>query len=170
MWYVIQTESGRESYIKRLIEVYADASTYDEVFIPQRQMLKRVAGQWRPCLQPLIPGYLFVITTHVEQLAHELRGVPAFTKLLGNENLFTPLATDEAALIDNFTANEHRIVLASQAVVEGDRVKVLKGPLVGQEGLITKINRHRRTADLQMQVMGRTKRITLALEVLHKRP
>ena len=57
----------------------------------------------------------------------------------------------------------------SEGVIEGDRVIVLNGPLMNHEGRISKIDRHRRIAYLDMPMMGRTKTIKVGLEIVSKR-
>ena len=51
----------------------------------------------------------------------------------------------------------------SQGVIEGDEVKVTKGPLKGQEAKIRKIDRHKRLAFLEMHMFGRTKVVKVGL-------
>lgn len=169
MWYVIQTRSGREQYVKRLVERTVCPSCYKEVFIPRYEAMKRYRGEWIQRTFPLIPGYLFVITSDVNQLATELRQVPALTKLLGNEDMFTPLSNEEAAFVDKFTSNAHRVVNMSEGIIEGDRIVVLKGPLMNQEALIKRIDRHKRLAYLEVEILGRRKTVKAGLEIVRKR-
>ena len=54
-------------------------------------------------------------------------------------------------------------------VIEGDRIIVLKGPLVGREGWIRKINRRKRTAYLEIEMFGRTIQTKIGLGIVRKR-
>lgn len=168
MWYVIQTETGRESYVKQLIERTVAPDVYQELFIPRRRTMKRWRGEWRERIEPLVPGYLFVITGQVERLSADLRNVPALTKVLGTDNLFTPLSDEEVRVIDQFTEGKHRLVDMSQGVIEGDGVVVTSGPLMGQEALITRIDRHKRLAWVEIGILGRRKQVRLGLEIVRK--
>ena len=56
----------------------------------------------------------------------------------------------------------------STGVIEGDRVIVTDGPLVGREALISKIDRHKRLAYLDMRMFGRIKTIKVGLEIVRK--
>ena len=76
---------------------------------------------------------------------------------------------DEAAWIDAFTEKGHRTVGVSEGVIEGDRIIVLKGPLVGHEGWIRKINRRKRTAYLEIDMFGRTIQTKIGLGIVRKR-
>ena len=169
MWYVIQVETGREAHIQQLIERNVDAASYREVFAPKLRTMKRIRGQWRESEGLLIPGYLFVITDTPGAFARELRAVPAFTRLLGNDDLFTPLSDEEAAFIDAFTSAKHRVVGMSSGVIEGDRVVLTGGPLVGHEALIVRIDRHKRLAWIEFEILGRRKQVSVGLEIVSKR-
>ena len=166
MWYVIQTQTGREDYVLRLIERNVVEECYQELFIPRICKMKRVRGEWRERTEPLVPGYLFVITNQVELLSAELRSVPALTRLLGNGDLFTPLSDAEVRTIDLFTEGKHRLVGMSEGVVEGDDIVITSGPLLGQRALIKRIDRHRRLAYVEIEFMGRRKEVSLGLEVV----
>lgn len=117
----------------------------------------------------LFPGYLIVVTDRVDELESQLRRVPAFAWVLSNDGGFVPLERDEVAWIDAFTEKGHRTVGVSEGVIEGDRIIVLKGPLVGREGWIRKINRRKRTAYLEIDMFGRTIQTKIGLGIVRKR-
>lgn len=54
-------------------------------------------------------------------------------------------------------------------MIEGDRIVILKGPLMNQAGLIRRIDRHKRLAYLEMEIMGRKKTVKVGLEIVKKR-
>lgn len=169
MWYVVQVIGGREKRVLDLLERFVDEELVEECFIPQYEVMKRIGGDWRKRSEILIPGYLFVVTKNPSRLASELRKVPEFTKLLGNDDVFIPLPDQEVAFINAFTEPGRRVVEMSEGVIEGDRIVVLNGPLMGQTGLIKKIDRHKRLAYLEIEILGRKKSVKLGLEIVRKR-
>lgn len=118
----------------------------------------------------MTPGYLYVETSDVEKLSLQLRRVPAFTKLLGNNEVFIPLNGDEVAWLNAFAGDERRVVEMSEGIMEGSKVIVLRGPLMGHEAEIKRIDRHRRTTELEIHMLGRVKTIRLGLEIVSKSP
>ena len=144
MWYVVQVVGGRERRVLHLVEQLVDDDVLQECFIPQYEIMKKIKGEWKRRSEILLPGYLFLITDKVDQAADELRKVPAFTKLLGNDNAFILLNADEIAFIDSFTTKDHRVVEMSEGVIEGDEISITKGPLVHHTALVKKIDRHKR--------------------------
>ena len=170
MWYVVQVIGGREKHVLNLMRTFVDEDLLEECFIPQYEVMKRMRGEWQKRSEILIPGYLFVVTKNPDKLSSELRKVPEFTKLLGNNVLFIPLPDQEVAFVNAFTAPGHRVVEMSEGVIEGDEIVVLNGPLMGQAGLIKKIDRHKRLAYLEIEILGRKKSVKLGLEIVRKRP
>ena len=172
MWYVVQVVGGRERRVLQLVERLVDGDVLQECFIPQYEIMKKVKGEWRLRTEILLPGYLFIITNKVDQAANELRRVPAFTKLLGNDSAFIPLNAEEIAFIDSFTTQNHRVVEMSEGVIEGDEICITKGPLVHQReegGGGKKIDRHKRLAYVETTMFGRTLNLKVGLELVRKR-
>lgn len=56
----------------------------------------------------------------------------------------------------------------SKGFVEGDKIKVLAGPLSGKESIIKKINRHKREAIIEIEIMGVIQKINVGLEIVKK--
>lgn len=54
-------------------------------------------------------------------------------------------------------------------MIEGDEIVILNGPLMNQTGLIKKIDRHKRLAYLEIEILGRTKTVKVGLEIVQKR-
>ena len=79
-----------------------------------------------------------------------------------------PLSQDEVAWLTALMQPLDKVVEMSTGVIEGDRVIVTDGPLVGREALISKIDRHKRLAYLDMRMFGRTKTIKVGLEIVRK--
>ncbi len=169
MWYVIQVGTHQEERARNQIEKLVDPDLYDEVFIPRYETMSYYHGEWVTKTQLFIPGYLYVITDYANQFAEALREVPAFTRLLGNSEYFTPLADQDIQFICAFTQRNHRVVSMSKGVIEGDEVKILQGPLMNHTGLIQKIDRHKRLAFLNIQILGREVQLKVGLEIVSKR-
>ena len=168
--YAIQVGSGQEAKVEELIRRFVDESVIGEIFVPCFEAMRRWKGEWHKRTERLTPGYLYVETSDVEKLALQLRRVPAFTKLLGNNEVFIPLNDDEVAWLNAFTGNDRRVIEMSEGIMEGSKVIVLCGPLMGHEAEIKRIDRHRRTAELEIHMLGRVKTIRLGLEIVSKSP
>lgn len=178
MWYVVQVFAGQEQKlcekVRRAAELYAvergipSREVLRECFSPRYRTKVRRNGEWADSIEPLLPGYLIAVTNCVDMLSQALKAVPDFTRVLGSNDAFIPLSNDEAAWIDAFTGTGHRVVEMSEGFKEGGVVRVTSGPLIGFEGLITRVNRRKHEAYLQIEIMGRKKEIKVGFNLVRK--
>ena len=193
-WYVAQVASGKEASTARLCERFVGTPACEACFAPECEVMWKRGGQWELKRKLLFPGYLFFVTDDVDALSMELRKIPAMTRLLGapcdgaaagdassaadgdgatavrgrRERVsFLPLTADERDGFLAFSDAAH-VVRMSEGVIEGDTVRVTRGPLMGREGLIRKIDRHKRRAYLEVTMFGRTVPASVGLEIVRK--
>ena len=96
-----------------------------------------------------------------------LKKVIGLTKLLKTGEEITPLSKEEVALLMKL-GNEEQEVEMSTGIIEGDKVRIYEGPLQGMEGLIKKIDRHKRMAYLEVEMFGRTVEMKVGLEIVSR--
>lgn len=56
----------------------------------------------------------------------------------------------------------------SKGVIRNGRPVITSGPLKGREGLIRKIDRHKRIADIEIPLAGERRQVTVGLEIYEK--
>lgn len=167
--YVIQVVGGRELNAVDVVNRAAH-DVCEECFAPRVEVMRKKRGEWVRVYERLFPGYVFVETSTPEVVAERLRSVPLFTRLLcAAGDRFIPLAPEEVVWIQAHVDAQTHVMDMSQGVIEGDRVVVTQGPLRGKEARITKIDRHRRLAWMDMHMFGRSKSIRVGLEIVAKR-
>lgn len=165
--YVLQTMAGRERKLKEAVE--RGVSGVGECYIPEREVAEKRDGRWVRAVKRLLPGYVFVRTDDPDTLAAGLRGLPGFSRLLGvSGERFLPLTPGEEAWLGALANPETHVVELSQGVIEGDRVRVSAGPLMGLESAIRKVDRHKRAAWIEVSLMGRTKLVKVGMEIVRK--
>lgn len=91
------------------------------------------------------------------------------SRLLTVGETFVPLDARDQALIEALTQRGDRTVAMSTGVMEGDRVRVLSGPLMGHEGWICGVNRHKGLAFLEIEMFGRKVRTRVGLGIVARR-
>lgn len=153
----------------RGIDAYENEPCVRECFVPKYEVMINFRGEWVRRTKALFPGYLIVVTSDVDRLDQMLRRVPAFTKLLGNDDGFIPLEAQEIDWISAFTQKGRRVVEMSEGVQEGDEITILKGPLMGHVGWIKSVNRRKRLAYLEIQMFGRTITTKVGLNLVRKK-
>lgn len=167
MWYVIQVMTGDEKNTVDMCKVIVQESNEHEFFIPEADRKKRVKGKWHNIRKPMFPGYVFISTENIDELYEELKNVPKLTKVLGTDHTITPISQSEENLIKRLTNKQH-VAEVSVGYIEGDRLIISEGPMVGMEAMVKKINRHKRIAVLSITMFGNSTDVTMGLEVLRK--
>lgn len=167
MWYVIQVRTGMEEEIRQQCERVIEKEILEYCFIPYCEQMKRYHGEWHKERKILFPGYVLLISEDEEQLYHRLKNVIGLTKLIGTGREIVPLAEDEVDLLMEF-GKEEQIVAMSEGIIEDDRVVVTSGPLKGHEGMIKKVDRHKRRAYLEVEMFGRKIETRVGLEIVAK--
>lgn len=167
MWYVIQVRTGTEESIRTQCEKLIDGHVMERCFIPYCEEMKRYHGEWHKEEKILFPGYLFVVSQDVDTLFIKLRQIIGFTKLLGTGSAIVPLTLEEESFLKEI-GNDSQIVTMSKGLIVNNQVVILDGPLKGREGVICKIDRHKRRARLLLHMFGRKQIVELGLEILGK--
>lgn len=170
MWYVIQVMSGeeheKEQLFKKLI-LNRDGRAYDKIFVPMYVRKKRYQGRWHEEQKVLFPGYIFVDTSDIELFCQYLAKVPGFKKVLRDADEIAPITEEEKAYLLSMM-DEHYIVQISVGYLIGDKICITEGALKNYQGSIYRIDRHRRTAQLMVNLFGRQTKVEVGLEVIQK--
>lgn len=167
-WYVIQVRSSHEKEIADKCRFLISKDILKDCFIPEYMKRKKVKGEWRNVKDILFKGYVFLISDHIDELYVELKKVPDFTHMIGKKkDIIYPLTDGEIEFLKTFT-NEKHIVDMSCGFIKGQTIYIKEGPLKGQEGLITKIDRHKRIAYLTMNIFNETITAKVGLEIISK--
>ncbi len=173
-WYAVQVETGREdaacALILRAARAAGIADAFKELFSPKRRSLAKVRGELVAGLEPLLPGYVIAVAKprDLDKVSAALQRSPRFARLVGQGGAFAPLSDQEVAWICAFTQRGNRTVEMSEGFVEGGRVVVTSGPLVGREALVRKVNRRKRTAEVGFSICGRTVTAKVGLNLIKK--
>lgn len=168
MWYVIQVKTGNEEEISTQCSRIVDSAVLENSFIPYSEQMKKYHGEWHKEKKVLFPGYVFLVSQDKDRLFLELKKVTGLTKLLGTGQEVVPLSEEEVAFLQKF-GREEQIVEMSQGMIENDKVIITSGPLMGNEALIKKIDRHKRRAYLEIEMFGRKVETQVGVEIGEKR-
>ena len=169
-WFAVQVASGKEEPTCCLMRRLVGADVLPEVFTPRFETQKKYQGEWRMCQSVLFPGYIIAVTPKVDVLRTRLARVPEFTRVLTMGETYLPLEAADRAWIEALTSRKKRTVEMSRGVMEGERVVVTSGPLMGHEGWITGVNRQKSLAFLEIEMFGRKLKTKVGLAILAKRP
>lgn len=165
MWYVIWTSTGSE---EKTVEAVKSLRVSNRCFVPRRVVPIKRGGKWITMQKPLFPGYIFTDAEDPEELAIEVRKIEGFHQVLNVEKEFYPLSGKEEELVENMYLKEGLFDM-SEGLIEGDKIIVTSGPLVGLEGNIKKLARHKRLAYLEFDMFDQIVKATVGLEIVEKK-
>lgn len=167
MWYVVQTISRQEQECLAVCRAKIDPSLYKEMFVPLYIDKMRFQKQWHDVKKVLFPGYFFVDTENIRNVAEELTHIDRFTKVLRSAGEIAPIRDEEQKFLQSMM-NEAHIVECSRGMIIGDRVCITEGPLRNHYGFIRKVDRHRREARLEINFFGRMTPVKVGLQIVTK--
>lgn len=168
MLYAIQVLTGEEERTIKMCNVLIDEQILTDVFYAETEIMRRYKGAWHKQRRPMFPGYIFAETEQVEELFFKFIWIPKLTKILGTGMVPVALSKEEETWLKRIT-NEDHVAEISIGIIEGDELIVNSGPLMGLEGTVKKINRHKRQAVVEVEMFNRKMEMTLGLEVVEKK-
>ncbi|MBS6374071.1 MAG: antiterminator LoaP [Erysipelotrichaceae bacterium] len=165
-WYVIFVKGGKEASLTNLL----NRSNID-AFIPLMEKIHKKKGEFIKVIVPMYPNYIF-IRSKLDQMEFNQRlyifkqqhsGI--LKQLQIDKEGTSVLQKEEIVLMEKMMDSQY-IVKHSSGIIEGDRIKIIDGPLKGLESSIVRIDRHKRLAYLNNVLLGR--QIKISLEILKK--
>ena len=167
-WHVIQVLGGTEDRFIKQIQ-------HDRyvAFVPKKTKVFKRKDVLKKVEEPLFRGYVFVETDedHLCFLYHlndHIKPVKGFLRLLRHDrSIEETVLPHERAFIEKFT-NHRKVIEVSIGVIVGDKVIVTEGPLMGMESMIVRVDRHKRTAYLEVDFFDRIQTVEVGLNVIQK--
>lgn len=167
MWYVIHVPTGKEEIIKEVCIERLSSSIYKDIFVLRYTRKMKLGGKWQNVVKTLFPGYLFVDTDNIMQVKLELNAIKVMTNVLGADNDPVPISIEEQEFLQSLIDDAY-IVRMSSGFIIGDQIALTEGPLKNTKGIIKKINRHKREAEIDVNLFGTITSAVVGLEVVRK--
>ena len=172
-WVVVFARTGSEEKLVQTLKKELVAEEYLP-FVPTKEMPYRSKGVVYKVQKPLFPGYVFVQTgiepdLIAERLAKALENVRDVYSILhyGDDKKDVVLREGERLYWKRLFDVDFCVV-GSVGFIEGDMIRITSGALIGLEGKIRKINRHKREAIVEMEMMGAKREVAVMLEVVER--
>ena len=165
MYYVLWTNTGREEKTRQMIHTYADPALYSRCLIPYRVKRHYYGGSSKLVKLILFPSYIFIESDNIKEFVNNIKWFPGFNVVLHMDDIYCPLQKHEETLLFKLI-NDHEIIDVSKGYMEGDKVFITDGPLVGQEGFIKKVKPRQGIAIIEMNIFNRTTEVSLGLEII----
>ena len=170
-WYAIQTYSGHENKVQRLIQRRIDDEPGEvedkqiqEVQVPTQELVELRNGKRVNVTRRLYPGYCLVKMQYNQQNAHVINNIQGVIKFLGAGAEPQPLSEDELAKIFGGTeAEEEQETAPVQEIpfTVGQVVEVIEGPFNEFSGTVQEIDADKGKVKVEVSLFGRPTSIEL---------
>jgi transcriptional antiterminator NusG len=170
-WYAIQSYSGHENKVQRLIQRRIDEEQGEpeqkqiqEVMVPTREEVELRNGKRVTVNRKLYPGYVLVKMTYNQRTAHLINSIQGVIKFLGTGAEPQPLTDDELAKV---LGQEEVAPAAPEAPVvlipfnHGQVVEVTDGPFKEFSGTVQDIDHDKGKVKVEVSLFGRPTSIEL---------
>jgi len=170
-WVILFARTGSEEKLVQILTQKLNSCEYLP-FVPSKEVPYRRKGIVHNVRKPLFPGYVFVQTdVEAELIAKKMNAVLEDTKDIysllhyGSNKKDVVMRESERLYWERLFDSEFCIA-GSVGFIEGDKICVTSGALMGLEGQIKRVNRHKREAVVEMEMMGSKREVTLMLDVV----
>ena len=113
MWYVLQTMTGKEEELVRMIRKILPFGSYEDCFVAYFERIWRKQQQSVVHVERLFPGYVFIISENPNELFLQLKQVPAMSKMMADgEFTFLALEQEEEDFFQEMLKKDHIVHLS----------------------------------------------------------
>lgn len=161
---------GNEAVYAKKYQELLNSKELEEIVYFQYERMMRYGGKWHLENRAILPGYIFLYGASIKalmQIRRENGGRKQDVSFLFEAFTDESLIPCETPYLKDM-CQEGNLVGMSKGVIQDGNLIVTSGPLEGREQLIQKINRHKRTAEIEIPFAGAKKHVTVGLEIYKK--
>ncbi len=152
-WYVIHTYSGYENKVKgtldNIIETRNIRELISDVIVPTYETIENKAGAKKSVQRKTLPSYVLVKMVMNDYTWYIVRNVRGVTGFVGPGS--KPVALTEKEVMD-LGLERIEVILP---VDIGDLAKITTGAFASSSGVVTAINKNKKTVTVNLNVFGR---------------
>jgi len=174
-WYVLFVKVGYEMKVIDQLHACFQKEKINP-FLPKIEIFHKYSnGHIQMENKIMFPGYVFIESTlnsvdFIIKINEFIHNYKAPLKLLKYGDSYEySMRQDEKSILQNF-CNIDFCIEASTGLIKGKKTIVINGPLKGRENIIKKIDRSRRKALININIMGKCVPITVGLDIMKKMP
>jgi len=170
-WYAIQTYSGHENKVQRLIQRRIDEEQGEpeekqiqEVLVPTQEVVELRNGKRVNVTRRLYPGYVLVKMIYNQQTVHLVNNIQGVIKFLGTGSEPQPLRDEELSKI--FGGPDEAVAVEEEPIEQipftvGQVVEVVEGPFNDFSGTVQEIYPDKGKVKVEVSLFGRPTSIEL---------
>lgn len=164
-WYVVHTYSGFEHKVKVSLEERVKSlkreSFFQEVVVPEENVVELVKGQKRTTKRRFFPGYILVKMILTDETWHIVKNTPKVTGFVGDKLKPVPVSEAEIQKMTNRIVEGQAKPRPRISFSEGENVRVVDGPFSNFNGVIEEVNQDKGKVKVLVSIFGRSTPVEL---------
>jgi transcriptional antiterminator NusG len=165
-WYVVHTYSGFENKAKLALEERVRShkmeKLFDEVVVPEENVIELVKGQKRTTKRRFFPGYILVKMILTDETWHLVKNTPRITGFVGADKIRPqPVPESEVQKMTNRIAEGAVKPRPRVSFTEGENVRVVDGPFSNFNGVVEEVNYDKGKVKVLVSIFGRSTPVEL---------
>jgi transcriptional antiterminator NusG len=169
-WYAIQTYSGHENKVKRLVELriaeepgeLPEEKEIQEVLVPTQEVVEIKNGKRVTVTRRLYPGYVLVKMVMNQRTQHVISNIQGVIKFVGAGREPQPLREEEVNKILGLTPEIEEVEPREEIPFRvGQVVEVTEGPFTDFSGTVQDIDPDKGKVKVEVSLFGRPTSVEL---------
>lgn len=168
-WYAVQTTSGHENKVHRLLQRKIDADPAEpatrairQALVPTQEVVEIKNGKKVTVERKMFPGYVLVDMVASQDTLHEVNAVQGVIKFVGKERDPMPLRPDEVKrLLGIVDEAESGPVKDEIPFLVGQAVQITEGPFAEFNGTVEEVLPDKGKVRVSVSLFGRPTSVEL---------
>ena len=167
-WYAVQTYSGHENKVQKLIQrrIEEEPGELDQkeirnVLVPTQEVVEIRNGKRVSVTRRLYPGYVLVSMVMNERTLHTVNNIQGVIKFVGSGKSPQPLREDEINKILGVEVAEEKAAREEIPFHIGQVVEVMQGPFTDFSGTVQEIYPDKGKVKVEVSLFGRPTSVEL---------
>ena len=171
-WYIVHTYSGYEAKAKQALleraKIEGKEECFDEVLIPEENIVEVVKGEKRTSKRKFFPGYILVQMDMTDETWHLVKNTAKVTGFLGGRGRPSPISEAEALRIMRQVQEGIERPKPSVTFEVGEQVRVCDGPFTSFNGLVEEVDEEKARIKVAVSIFGRATPVELEYSQVEK--
>jgi len=167
-WYAVQTYSGHENKVQKLIQRRIEEEGLDDdeaeildVLVPTQDVVEIRNGKRVTVTRRLYPGYVLVHMVLNERTAHEINNIQGVIKFVGSGRAPQPLREEEINKILGIEVESEEKTQEEIPFHIDQVVEVTKGPFTDFSGTVQEVYPDKGKVKVEVSLFGRPTSVEL---------
>lgn len=167
MWCALKCRQGKAEEVMTSYRRNISEEILRDIFVFTYDRMRRYEGSWHLERHPMFPNYVFLETEDPKSLYRELKAHCEIAQMLDEKIQPSIIQPEEERFLRALCGKEHHLEM-SEGYIRDGMTHVIRGPLMGMERRIRRIDRHKRIASVAVPDGNQGRLVTVGLEITAK--